>query len=400
MKRDTVSPSPDTVSRIDEEDLIYNEDVIEVIDSDTLNDEEAIKTDPEKRDASFVFIGHKFGSVFCGSLSKAGKFAVTGGEEDKAYVWDTTSGEIILNCIGHKDSVIFAEFNFDETYLATGDMSGVIQLWRLNDKSSVWNYNMGDATWMKWHMAANVLLAGSVDGEVFMWKVPDGDCKVLQGYGYRAEAGVILPDGKRLTVGYEDGTIRVFDLKTNNMLSCIPSNIGHTATITALDCYLDNNLILSAAVDGKTILSMSHTGKIISILQDLNSEQETDMKDSDSNWIETVAFCKDPGFQVAATGSLNGEIFIWDISKQILRHKIEQESGISKVLWKGITSLLFSGGLDGILRCFDARSGQCLQLLTGHSEDILDLYIAEEGQIVLTTSDDSTARIFNIANLF
>lgn len=41
------------------------------------------------------------------------------------------------------------------------------------------------------------------------------------------------------------------------------------------------------------------------------------MKDSDSNWIETVAFCKDPAFQVAATGSLNGEIFIWDISKQV-----------------------------------------------------------------------------------
>ncbi|KAK2584265.1 hypothetical protein KPH14_006672 [Odynerus spinipes] len=400
MKRDTVSPPPDAGSQIDEEDLIYTEDVIEVIDPAEFDDEDVMKTDLEKDDASCVFTGHKSGSVFCGSLSKDGKFAVTGGEEDKAYVWDTTSGEIILNCTGHKDSIIFAEFNCDEIYLATGDMSGVIQLWNLKDKSSIWEYNMGDATWMKWHMAANVLIAGSVDGEVYMWKVPEGDCKVLQGYGHRAEAGVILPDGKRLAVGYEDGTIRVFDLKTNTMLSSVPANIGHTATITALDCHLNNNLILSAAVDGKTILSTSQTGKIVSILQDLNSEQETNMKDSDSNWVETVAFCKDPGFQVAAAGALNGEIFIWDISKKVLRYKIEQESGISKVAWKGATSLLFSGGLDGILRCFDARSGQCLQLFVGHSEDILDLDISEEGKIVLTTSDDSTARIFNIANLF
>lgn len=50
---------------------------------------------------------------------------------------------------------------------------------------------------MKWHMAANVLIAGSVNGEVFMWKLPDGDCKVLQGYGYGTEAGVILPDGNK-----------------------------------------------------------------------------------------------------------------------------------------------------------------------------------------------------------
>lgn len=400
MKRDTVSPSPDTGSQVDEEDLIFSEDVIEVIDPAELNDEDAMNTDAEKENASYVFTGHKSGSVFCGSLSKDGKFAVTGGEEDKAYVWDTSTGEIILNCTGHKDSIIFAEFNFDETYLATGDMSGLIQLWNLNDKSSIWDYNMGDATWMRWHTAANVLIAGSVDGEVYMWKVPDGDCKVLQGYGHRAEAGVILPDGKRLAVGYEDGTIRVFDLKTNTMLSSVPSGIGHTATITALDCHIDNNLIVSAAVDGKTILSVSQTGKIVSILQDLNHEQEANMKDSDSNWVETVAFCKDPGFQVVATGTLNGEIFIWDISKQVLRHKVEQDSGISKVMWKGATSLLFSGGLDGILRCFDARSGQCLQLFTGHSQDILDLHISEEGKIVLTTSDDSTARIFDIANLF
>lgn len=49
--------------------------------------------------------------------------------------------------------------------------------------------------WMMWHIAANVLLAGSVDGEIYMWKIPDGDCKVLQGYGCRAETGAIFPDG-------------------------------------------------------------------------------------------------------------------------------------------------------------------------------------------------------------
>ena len=37
-----------------------------------------------------------------------------------------------------------------------------------------------------------------------------------------------------------------------------------------------------------------------------------------TNWVETAAFCKDPAFQVAATGTINGEIFIWDISKQVL----------------------------------------------------------------------------------
>lgn len=86
------------------------------------------------------------GSVFCGSLNKNGKLATTGGEEDKAYIWDTSSGEIILDCTGHKDSIIFSAFNHDESYLATGDMSGMIQVWKLADKTKIWDYNMGDAT--------------------------------------------------------------------------------------------------------------------------------------------------------------------------------------------------------------------------------------------------------------
>lgn len=79
-------------------------------------------------------------------MSKNGKLAATGGEEDKAYIWDTTNGDIILDCTGHKDSIIFAEFNFDESYLATGDMSGLIQVWTMTDKIKIWSYNMGDAT--------------------------------------------------------------------------------------------------------------------------------------------------------------------------------------------------------------------------------------------------------------
>lgn len=50
-----------------------------------------------------------------------------------------------------------------------------------------------------------------------------------------------------------------------------------------------------------------------------NENQETDEEapEPTGNWVETVAFCKDPEFQVAATGTVNGQIFIWDISKQV-----------------------------------------------------------------------------------
>ncbi|XP_066588372.1 angio-associated migratory cell protein [Prorops nasuta] len=363
------------------------------------------QTTPEIDNAAFVFKGHEAGSIFCGSLSKNGVYAATGGEDDKAYMWNTATGEIVLNCIGHKDSVIFAEFNFDETYLATGDMSGIIQVWKLSDKSVAWEYSMGDITWMKWHMASNILFGGSVTGEVYVWQVPSGKCKILQGHGGRAEAATIFPNGNRIAIGYDDGTIKTIDLKTTAVISTILPDIGHSSVITALDCYLDNNLIISAAVDGKTILSIPHTGKIVSVLQDLNccnedtnieEENECDLR---NNWVEAVTFCKAQTFPAAATGTLIGNIYIWDIYKQRIRHDINQGSGITKLCWKGNSTLLFSAGLDGILRCYEARTGQCLQMFMGHLADILDCFISVDGKKVLTTSDDNTARIFEIDNL-
>lgn len=72
---------------------------------------------------------------------------MTGGQDDKAYVWDAKTGEVVLECTDHKDSVTFADFSYDNTYVATGDMNGNIQVRKTSDKSVIWsNSDIGDAT--------------------------------------------------------------------------------------------------------------------------------------------------------------------------------------------------------------------------------------------------------------
>ena len=114
----------------------------------------------EKHAGRFVFIFISFlykiknknffhvvkGSVFCGSLNKTSDYVVTGGEDDIAYVWDVNSGEIVFECEGHEDSVIFSDFSHDDSYVCTGDMSGIIKVWKTSDKTLAWSFNMEDAT--------------------------------------------------------------------------------------------------------------------------------------------------------------------------------------------------------------------------------------------------------------
>lgn len=75
---------------------------------------------------------------------KEGKLVVSGGEDDKAYVWNITDGEILFECGNHNDSVTCALFSHDGTYVATGDMSGLIQVWKVATKAVVWSFEMGD----------------------------------------------------------------------------------------------------------------------------------------------------------------------------------------------------------------------------------------------------------------
>lgn len=39
-----------------------------------------------------------------------------------------------------------AEFSHDGTYVATGDMSGIIQVWRVATQSLIWSDNVGDVS--------------------------------------------------------------------------------------------------------------------------------------------------------------------------------------------------------------------------------------------------------------
>src|ERR1044071_1337435 len=95
---------------------------------------------------------------------------------------------------------------------------------------------MGDMSWMQWHLAANVLLAGSDAGESYVWRIPSGDCKVLQGNGHKAEVGQLTADGKMLIVGYADGCVKLWDIKSSTVIQNFEENsaLGHSGAITSI----------------------------------------------------------------------------------------------------------------------------------------------------------------------
>lgn len=51
---------------------------------------------------------------------------------------------VIPSSSGHKDSVTCAAFSCDSKLVASGDMSGLIKVWRVESKEEIWSFEVGD----------------------------------------------------------------------------------------------------------------------------------------------------------------------------------------------------------------------------------------------------------------
>lgn len=346
----------------------------------------------DQDDSELTFSSHK-GSVFCVSLDPVtNTLAVTGGEDDKAFVWSVSDGEVLFECTGHKDSVTCAVFSHDSTLVATGDMSGMIKVWRVETKEEIWSFEVGDLEWLEWHPCAPVLLAGTDEGNVWMWKVPAGDCKTFQSAACQATSGKVLPDGKRAVVGYEDGSVRVWDLKQGNTIHVIKGQDGHQGALTCLACNKDGSLVLTGSVDGGAKLINTTTGKVLGAFTVEGVAKGSKDGEEETNSVESVGFCNI--LPLIAVAYLDGTLAIYDLSSQALRHRCQHEAGIVHLQWEEASSVVTTCSLDGALRLWDARSGNMVSEYRGHTAEILDFTINREGTMAVTASGDNQAKVF------
>ncbi|XP_071792333.1 angio-associated migratory cell protein-like [Asterias amurensis] len=342
-------------------------------------------------DADFCYEKHT-GSVFCCDLEPTkASLAVTGSEDDKAYVWKVGDGEPVLECSGHKDSVTCVGFSHDGALVVTGDMSGLIKVWSIETQEEVWSFECSDLEWLTWHHSSHVLLGGTAEGQVWMWKVPSGECKTMQGHGCQTTCGKVLPDGKRCCAGYDDGTVKIWDLKDSTALNTFKGNTGHSDGVTALDCHSNNVVVLTGSVDGTAKILNSNNAKVLATFSAGAIKENI----GDSNSVESVGLCQSQS--LAAVGSLNGSLGLWDVPTQKIRHQCQHEAGVVRVRWDPAGSpTIFTAALDGRVLLWDARSGEAEASWSGHKGEILDMTISNDGNTILTASGDTSSRVYSL----
>lgn len=212
-----------------------------------------------------IFTRHS-DSVLCCSIDYKSKNAVSGGIDDTAFVWNLNTRHVIFECLGHKESVVAAAFNLESNYVATGDLSGYIQVRNTITGIKITDYDIDEVNWLMWHNTSEyVLLAGTTKGDFWMWNVNDpAAVKTFPSYGSPTTGAKLLTDGMRIVTAYGDGSVRLFDLKTKQCIHHI--NDPTKAEIICMDIIRNCALLVVGCIDSTVKIITLNNCKVVGTL--------------------------------------------------------------------------------------------------------------------------------------
>lgn len=106
-----------------------------------------------------------------------------------------------------------------------------------------------------------------------------------------------------------------------------------------------------------------------------------------------------------ASGALDRKIHLWDLSGAGQKLSIDvgdDEAGTMQMREKGSVyalaatdSLLASGGPEKTVRVWDSRSGRRTTKLVGHTDNVRDILISQDGTTIMTASSDRTVKVWS-----
>ncbi|KAF1944543.1 WD40 repeat-like protein [Clathrospora elynae] len=102
-----------------------------------------------------------------------------------------------------------------------------------------------------------------------------------------------------------------------------------------------------------------------------------------------------------ASGGLDRKISLWDLNGA--GQKLEIAVGEDENTAKGSVyalaatpNIIASGGPESIVRLWDSRTGKRITKFVGHTDNVRDILLAQDGDTILTASSDQTVKVWSM----
>jgi WD40 repeat protein len=230
-----------------------------------------------------------------------------------------------------------------------------------------------------------LLIVGSTDGVVRVWRRSNGRRTILE--GHTSVVRSLAFSTKFLASAGYDATIRLWDLSDYSSSRVLE---GHPNVITSIDFSPSGSILASGSADGSVRLWDVNDGRCTGILIDERM-----------GYIFSVKFSPLGGGTLASAGS--GRIDFWDISGDDEGNVlpsftfIEGHDAAVRAIAYSPDGLYFaSGSFDRTIRLWNAANHSCVALFTGHDNIVIALAFSPNGKILASGSLDGDVRFWKV----
>ena len=185
------------------------------------------------------------------ALSRDGRLALSGGNDNTARLWDVATGKELHKFDAHTNQVYTVGFSPDGKLGLTGGDDHQLLLWDLATCKKIRSFlgHTANVCGAVFSPDGKRIASGSWDRTIRLWDVASGqELKKLTGHTDRIMGVAFSPDGKFLaSAGGYDSSVRLWDVESGKE---VKKFAGHTGMVRDVKFSSDGKRILSGSADG------------------------------------------------------------------------------------------------------------------------------------------------------
>ncbi|KPA13089.1 hypothetical protein MHK_006690 [Candidatus Magnetomorum sp. HK-1] len=208
------------------------------------------------------------------------------------------------------------------------------------------------------------------------------DIATLPGNGVSVHTIAFSTCGQLLASGTEDGSIRIWNLKTHECISILDH---HKKAVNCLRFSPDGHFLASASWD--------YTIK----LWDLKTFEEIVTLKGHTDSVEAIDFTMDS--YILGTGSNDQTVRLWDLKKYKTIHTFDNFSDTIRSLYFSPDGLQIAAGSWDIIHLWDVSSKKLVHTFKGQTKNYISaISISPDGLTIAAGSHDKTVRLWDMAS--
>lgn len=286
-----------------------------------------------------------------------GRTLVSGDVDGSVRLWDIASGELRTMRAGNKGDAVAGALSRDGVLVAAASSNAGVAV-RLCDRNAtlLTTFPGGGVLSVAFHPEGNLLATGCTDGTIRIWDIATEEVVASVEAGSNLRALAFSPDGKQLATGGHDGgegAVKLWNVSSVALELAARWEFGPFGSTEGVAFGPDGRTLVgsgsiwSSGVDGGQ-------GGVVSY--DRHARQEGPFRQArGTNTVYCVAFS--PEGAVLAGGCHYGSVVFWDArsGSELARVRAPEDWGITSLAFSPDGKVLATASIPRGIRIWDVR---------------------------------------------